>query len=277
MSKLTTLLNKNFAELNNEELAELKTLLKENDIDVDTIDEATFETIKNIFKEDDNMNEAVKETAATEEIKLGEKAKEFAEASKAKLEEGFKFVVENVDVAKTEVTKMANMSDKELEVYLKANGKSVLDKIVDAVKEYSGKMKDNADLFPSFNDRAIKSDNIIELIKDVLDEEELTGWGKFKAIVKELIKWLLRLLLKVGAIVLKLAFTIVVGAVKIGATTLVTAGKVIGVVHQEIVKPAVRIGQDAWENHKVRQAEAKANKAEKEAMMDEVEAELFAE
>ncbi len=199
-----------------------------------------------------NINVAVTE----EELTMGEKAKAFAEGAKEKLTDGFKFVTENVDVAAEEVKKMANMSDRELEEYLKTNSKSVLDRIVDAVKKYSGKMKDNAEFFPNLKNRADKADNIIELIKEVLDEEELSGWGKFKAIVKELVKWLVRLLLKVGAIVLKIAFTLVVGTVKIGATALVTAGRTLGVVNREVIKPTVNAGKTAWANHKARKSEA---------------------
>ena len=112
-----------------------------------------------------NINVAVTE----EELTMGEKAKAFAEGAKEKLTDGFKFVTENVDVAAEEVKKMANMSDRELEEYLKTNSKSVLDRIVDAVKKYSGKMKDNAEFFPNLKNTADKADNIIELIKEVLD------------------------------------------------------------------------------------------------------------
>lgn len=213
-------------------------------------------TINNNNNMEDDTMKNINVTVTEEELTMGEKAKAFAEGAKEKLTDGFKFVTENVDVAAEEVKKMANMSDRELEEYLKTNSKSVLDRIVDAVKKYSGKMKDNAEFFPNLKNRADKADNIIELIKEVLDEEELSGWGKFKAIVKELVKWLVRLLLKVGAIVLKIAFTLVVGTVKIGATALVTAGKTLGVVNREVIKPTVNAGKTAWANHKARKSEA---------------------
>lgn len=215
-----------------------------------------------------NVNDEV--TVTAEEVTMGEKAKAFAEGAKEKLSDGFKFVTENVDVAADEVKKMANMNDKELEEYLKTNGKAALDKIVDAVKGFANASRENERKFPGFGFKqdADKADSIIELIKAVLDEEELSGWGKFKAIVKELVKWLLRLLLKVGAIVLKIALTLVVGAIKIGATTLVTAGKAIGVVNKEVVKPTVKAGKTAWNNHKER-------KAAKEAETNDIERQLF--
>lgn len=216
-----------------------------------------------------NVNEKV---AATVEVTMGEKAKAFAEGAKGKIEDGLKFAVEKVDVAADEVKKMANMNDKELEEYLKTNGKAVLDKIVNAVKDFANKSREDGKKFSFFsdvaNENADKADNIVELIKEVLDEDGLNGWGKFKAIVKELIKWLLRLLLKVGAIVLKIALTLTVGAIKIGAITLVTAGKALGIVNKEVVKPTVKAGKTAWNNHKER-------KAAKEAETNNIEKELF--
>lgn len=237
----------------------------------------TNETINNTNMEDEIMRSINDEVAATEEVTMGEKAKEFAENAKEKLADGFKFVTENVDVAADEVKKMANMNDTQLEEYLKDNGKDILDKIVNAVKKFSGKMKDNSDIFPYLKKDAEKADNIVELIKAVLDEEELSGWGKFKAIVKELVRWLLRLLLKVGAIVLKIALTLVVGTIKIGATALVTAGKAVGIVNKDIVKPVTKSAKKAWTNHKVKVEKAKAEaEAEKsDDYVDEIREAIF--
>lgn len=297
-----------FKEYNQQQLEFFENQVKELGIEIDEMDEESFYIVKEILndmyskmqniienKESEeidmskstktnnnvtvnNNNEGVidmknvnNEVAVTvEEVTMGEKAKAFAEGAKDKLADGFKFVTENVDVAADEVKKMANMSDKQLEEHLKTNGKAILDKIVDAVKGFANTSRENERRFSGFGFKqdADKADSIIELIKAVLDEEELSGWGKFKAIVKELVKWLLRLLLKVGAIVLKIALTLVVGAIKIGATTLVTAGRAIGVVNKEVVKPTVKAGKTVWNNHKER-------KATKEAEMNNIEEELF--
>jgi sugar-specific transcriptional regulator TrmB len=232
-----------------------------------------------------NINEEV--VITEEELTMGKKAKAFAEGAKEKLTDGFKFVIENVDVAADEVKKMANMSDRELEEYLKRNSKSVLDRIVNAVRNYADKLRKEGEELPYFKSAldkyADKADNIIELIKDVLDEKELNGWGKFKEIVKELIRWLVRLLLKVGAIVLKLAFTIAVGTIKVGAIAIVTTGKALGVLNKEVIKPSVKAGKKAWNTHKVNKAARDKVKAEKileeelEDEFDDIEEALFGE
>lgn len=272
MTRLTELLNKNFKELTNKELTELKVLLAQNDIDVEELDELSFETIKIIFKEEENMmNETMNNTAATvevEEVTMGEKAKAFAEASKEKLTEGFEYIVNNVSEVKEEVVKMANMPSDKLEDYLKDSGKDVLNNIINAVKKYSKSMKDSADFFPSLKADAVKADNIIDLIKDVLDEEELNGWGKFKAIVKAVALWLVKLLLKVGAFILKLAFTLVVGAVKIGATVLVTTGKALDIVNKDVIKPVIKTGKKAFKS-------AKEKLVKDDADLDDIEEMLF--
>lgn len=272
MTRLTELLNKNFKELTNKELTELKVLLAQNDIDVEELDELSFETIKIIFKEEENMmNETMNNTAATvevEEVTMGEKAKAFAEASKEKLTEGFEYIVNNVSEVKEEVVKMANMPSDKLEDYLKDSGKDVLNNIINAVKKYSKSMKDSAGFFPSLKDDAVKADNIIDLIKDVLDEEELNGWGKFKAIVKAVALWLVKLLLKVGAFILKLAFTLVVGAVKIGATALVTTGKALDIVNKDVIKPVIKTGKKAFKS-------AKEKLVKDDADLDDIEEMLF--
>lgn len=241
---------------------------------INSVIEYANETIINDSMEDEDMKENTTNTNATinEEVTMGEKAKAFAEASKEKLANGFKFVVENVDVAAGEVKKMADMNSNQLEDYLKNNGKDILDKIIDAVKGFANKSREDGNKFSFFGDvankNAEKADGIVELIKAVLDEEELSGWGKFKAIVKELLLWILRLFLKVGAIVLKLAFTVVVGAIKIGAIALVTAGKVVNVANKEIVKPGVKAGKKAWAKHKENVETRKAEKAAKETEDD---------
>ena len=220
--------------------------MEENSMNNETINNATV----NDNMEDETMRNINETAATTEEAIKGEEAKTFAENAKEKLEEGFEYIVNNVDGVAEEIKKMANMNDVQLEKHLTEKGKEIFDKIMNRVKKYYKDMKDNSDICPELEEEAKKSMNIIKLISNVLDEKGTSGWGKFKAIVKELVKWLLRLLLKVGVIVLKIALTVVVGAIKIGATALVTTGKVIGVLNEEVVKPTIKAGKDAWTNHK---------------------------
>ena len=123
-----------------------------------------------------------------------QKARKNAETYQKEILQAFNFLIENVDSVKEEAVKLAYMKDADFENYIKANNKSVLDKIVDAVKKYSGKMKDNAEFFPNLKNRADKVDNMVKLINDVLDKNNINGWGQDEEIVEVLRIWLLELL-----------------------------------------------------------------------------------
>ena len=123
-----------------------------------------------------------------------QKDRKNAEIYQKEILQAFNFLIENVDSVKEEAVKLAYMKDADFENYIKANNKSVLDKIVDAVKKYSGKMKDNAEFFPNLQNRADKVDNMVKLINDVLDKNNINGWGQDEEIVEVLRIWLLELL-----------------------------------------------------------------------------------
>lgn len=363
MTRITELLSKEFEELTNEELVELKTLLAENDIDVDVIDAETLETIKNIFKEEDTMTNAtlfqikrdgnfeanfsknmtasirgvgfvqvsemeavhtytfdevlhekilervfseaqdggafnysmsvgdvvnigddwyrctsdgwdnindevsiteafdytlnnkeeeemVDTTAATrevEEVTLGDKAKEFAEARKEDLEKLSGFVVENVPVVKAEVEKMLQMPSDKLGDYIVANGSKVIGNIIKGVKDFASSKKKEAKDFPFFADAvtesAEKAEAFVKTVEEITDEEGKKGWGKIKKIVKALIGWILKIVIKIGAIIFKVALTLVVGTIAIGSAAVLTAGSVAGIAYKEVVKPVFNGGK----------------------------------
>lgn len=207
---------------------------------------------------------AMDEVVASKEVTLGEKARKFAEASKEKLEKGLEFAVENIESVKDEVVSMANMSPEVLEEYLMANGKKKVKKLMDIIREQATKERDNAKAFPFFADASVKNaekyESLLSLVKAIMDDDNKSGWGKFVSIVKEIAKWVLKVLLKVGAIVLKIALTVVVGAIKIGAATLVTAGNIVNVTYKEVFKPVFNEGKKVWNKAKEKIDEVKAAK-----------------
>lgn len=242
MMRLAVLLSKTFEELTNVELEELNTLL--NYMDIKVVDEETLQVARELLKEEEEMLEAA--TREEVEVTLGDKAKEFAEASKEKIEAGFKFVIDNVDGAREIVEDMADMSSEDLEVYLKTNARNIFDRLMEKINSYRDDMQEGQALFPNLKARFEKCDNIIKTIREVLDDDNKKGWGKFVEIVKSLIVWIVKLFFKVAAIVLKLAFTVIVGAVKIGCTAVSTTVKVVKVANKEIIKPTVKAGKSAF-------------------------------
>lgn len=123
-----------------------------------------------------------------------QKARKNAETYQKEILQAFNFLIENVDSVKEEAEKLAYMKDADFENYIKANNKSVLDRVVNSVKKYSEKMKDNAEFFPNLKSRADKVDDMVKTINDVLDKNNINGWGQDEEIVKVLRIWLLELL-----------------------------------------------------------------------------------
>lgn len=277
MTRLTELLNKDFANLTAEEKVELVALLKEKDIDVDTVNEETLETIRNIFKEEDIMNN---ETAATMEKKaVAEKAAEFAEKSKETLEKGFKYALENLKEVGEIAQEYTGLSVEEIEQKIIDGGHNLVEKIVHTIENQIDKNVATGISVPSFKKamdaQNVKLGNIVNNIKEVLDRDDVKGWGKFKEIVKAIASWIGRLFLKVASIVLKLALTIVAGTIKIGATLLCTGVRTAKVLHKEVIKPTVNSSKNAWRKHKEKMAAMKEFEDEFEEDFSEVEEMLF--
>lgn len=203
-----------------------------------------------------------------------ENAKEFAEAAQVKVEEAAKYTINAISSVKTIIKDVASMKTDELEVYLKDNAQSLWEKIKVQIEERRNDLNESKVFFPELDKKSKKFDNILNTFSEILDEDELNGWGKFKEIVKELIKWIVRIFLKIGQILLKIAVTVVIGAVKIAAVTIDTTFGVAGILHKEVVKPTVKSAKSAYANHKERKAEKDAEFDEFDEMVEETAREM---
>ena len=224
-----------------------------------------------------DMKNVNKEVAATvEEITIGAKA--FAEGAKDKVVDATKKVASTLSCIEEEAVKISSMNNAKAEAYIAENAVEVLEKFKNGATKLLNNIgiiiEEDPELEGSLRKKAKSLSEFIEVIQDTLDEEGVNGWGKFKAIMKEVAKFVLGLILKAAAVVLKIAFTLVVGAIKIGATTLVTAGKVVGVVNNEVVKPTTKDIKTTWANRK-KKAEAEDDAEVTDDDFDEIEEELF--
>lgn len=202
---------------------------------------------------EDNMK-----TTTTNSNKVSENAKAFAEAAQERVESAAKYTINAVSSVKDVVKDVASMKTDDLEDYLKYNAETLWDKIKDRITATRDKLSKAKEDFPELEEREQKLTNILNTFSEILDDEELGGWGKFKEIVKALVKWIVRIFLKIGQILLKIAVTVVVGAVKIGAVAIDTTFGVVGIVGRDVVKPTFDSAKTAYDNHKVRKAEKKA-------------------
>ena len=72
-----------------------------------------------------------------------QKARKNAEIYQKEILQAFNFLIENVDSVKEEAVKLAYMKDADFENYIKANNKSVLDRVVEAIQSFAYKSKEN--------------------------------------------------------------------------------------------------------------------------------------
>lgn len=221
-------------------------------------------------EEEDTMKETITNNINEEAVK----ATKFVEASQKKVETAAEYTINAVTSVREVIKEVASMNSKDLEVYLKDNADTLWETIKAKVTESRDKLDDASKDFPELKERANKLNNILETFSEILDEDELSGWGKFKEIVKELVKWIVRIFLKVGQILLKIAVTVVVGAVKIAAVTIDTTFGVAGVLHKEVVKPTVKSAKSVYANHKERKAEKEAEFDEFDEMVEETAREM---
>lgn len=203
--------------------------------------------------------------------KVSENAKAFAEAAQEKVESAAKYTINAVSSVKDIVKDVASKNTDDLEDYLKDNAQSLWETIKDKITERRDRLNEMKEDFPEVGEKAKKLDNILNTFSEILDDDELNGWGKFKEIVKELIKWIVRIFFKVGAILLKIAVTILVGTIKIGAVAIDTTFGVAGILHKDVVKPTVKSAKSAYNNHKERKAEKKAMEVDFDEYDDMVE------
>lgn len=249
----------------------------EDEMEEDTMSETINVTV-NETMEGEEMKETINETAATtEEVKAAQAAKEFIDNQAEKVTEAVKKVAGKVGEIEETLKELNGMNSEEAEKVIEEKATEILGKI----KAGATKMLGNINkllILDEDNEKAVskyKADQktLSELV-DVIDtaiHSKDTAWSKFKTIVKAIASYLLKLVLKAASLVLKVAFTLTVGLIKIGATAVVTTGKVVSTLNKEVVKPTVKAGKNAWATHK-------ANKIEKaKATIKEAEEEEFQE
>lgn len=94
-------------------------------------------------------------------------------------------------------------------------------------------------------------------LEAVLNNGEKKGWDKFKDVLKAVFGIIFGIFIEVAKVVLKLAFALGVGTIKVGATVLVTLLSCCGIVKDDVVKPIHKVAKRAHAEHKA----AKAAKA----------------
>lgn len=237
----------------------------------------TVDIVESEYKKErgEGMKKAEEEVAVSTEEKVtaSEKAKEFVDKSKDIIVNGSKKIAQKGGEIHKELSKISEMPNDKAEKYISENAVNILNKIKDkacskikGLKILIDSKYEQEESKVKFRKEQKTLEELVDVIKKTIGDDEKTLWSKFKDIVKEIAAYVLKLILKTAAIVLKVALTLAVGVIKITAVTIVTAGKTANVINKEVVKPSVKAGKKAWADHKA-----------KKAIFDEIEDELFDE
>ncbi|WP_099466816.1 hypothetical protein [Konateibacter massiliensis] len=128
-----------------------------------------------------------------EEMEMRKNARAFAEANQEKIEAAAKYTINAVGSVKEEVKHIASMKTDRLEEYLKDNAQSLWENIKEKITASRDRLSKLKVDFPELEEREGKLTNILNTFSEILDDDELNGWGKFKEIVRELTIWVVRM------------------------------------------------------------------------------------
>ena len=238
----------------------------------DEMEENTMNETMEMEGEEMKMKETINETAATteEKAKATQAAKDFIDAKKESFTRGVKNIADKVKEVEDVVKEFASSDHDVAEAVFSEKAMDLLNKVKTGATKMYGNIKkllvldeDNAKAVAKYKADMKSLSDVIETIDTAIHSKK-TAWSKFKEIVKAIASWLLKLLLKGGAEALKLTLTVTVGGIKIGATVLVTLGKLVGIIHKEVVKPTFKEVKDAWNTCKTLKAERNKEEFEEE-------------
>lgn len=93
--------------------------------------------------------------------------------------------------------------------------------------------------------------------KTVKNAGEKKGWKKFKDLLKAVFGIVFAVFIEVAKVVLKLAFALAVGGIKIGACMITTLMSCVGIVKDDVIKPGMKVAKKVHTEHKGKKASKK--------------------
>lgn len=209
-------------------------------------------------REDIIMNN--NQNVTNEQVIMEEKAQSFAESVQDKISAAAKYIMEYVPEARNTIKEIASMEPDKLEEAIKEQSFSIYNVIKTTLTQSIADMEPLREVLPGTDAIIEKKENVLQLLSDVMDDENKSGWGKFKAIVTAMVRWMVRVIVKAAQILLKIAVVLVVGTVKVGAVIVETGLSAIGVVHKEVVKPAYKTAKALYKANQERKVEKESVK-----------------
>ena len=219
------------------------------------------ETNDNEDNEEENENmEDVKMNKMNNQNKNTQEAQDILGAAKNFGKDAMKAgVTFSKDMAK-EAKTIAAMSGEQAEEHIKRkfnmNGKKFIkwacDKIGIELKE--SQFTDDVMGYDEPSEVTTHLQKALADLEAVLNNGEKKGWDKFKDVLKAVFGIIFGIFIEVAKVVLKLAFALGVGTIKVGATVLVTLLSCAGIVKDDVVKPLHKAAKKAHREHKATKA-----------------------
>lgn len=256
--------------------AQEKFLTNADKLGIDTPDTLSEEEYDRIMEAIDVMYEAIREnieeefSTLDEEIKATKEAETFANSAKEKMERAANYMIKNIKgvgrILK-EYNNFANMTDAEIEATLKENGMALFTRLKDAVAGHKVSIEAMKE-FVNVDYDTEETENVLDVFRKIVDDDSTNGWGKFKNIVKVLIRYLLKIIIYVLHVILKIAITVTVGLIKMSAVALKVGYKSGKIVKKDVIDPGVKTVKKSYHNYKEQKEEAKETKRAEEYWAD---------
>lgn len=207
-----------------------------------------LEEIKNEMEEEE-MNGAVEKEAKSIVGVVGDGLKGASEAALGLCG----------DVAK-EAKVISAMSHQEAENYISRKFHKRADKFIDWITDKLHIEVERSEVADEILGDGTDSENTSRLRRAIDDFNKVKnagdkkGWKKFKDLLKAVFGIVFAVFIEVAKVVLKLAFALAVGVIKIGACAIVTLASCAGIVNDDVVKPTHGAIKKARTEHKARKA-----------------------
>ena len=216
----------------------------------------TIETENNKNESEENEMGNVNENGAAV------KAKEIV----GKVGDGLKSASETALGLCSDVTKEAKlisaMSQTEAENHIRRKFQCTADKFIDWITDKLGIELERSEVADEIlgDDESEDTSRLKKAIADfnkVREAGEKNGWKKFKDILKAVFGIIFAVFIEVAKVVLKLAFALLVGTIKIGASAITTLASCAGIIGNDVVKPGKKAAKKAYTEFKGNRASKK--------------------
>jgi hypothetical protein len=234
-----------------------------NKLDLSDSDYKIVQNIMRTLETNNKENKSEENEMRDERIENGaaNKAKEIVGTVKDGLKGASEAALGLCDDVAYEAKVISAMSQTEAENHIRRKFHCAADKFIDWITEKLGIEYERSQVADEIlGEESEDTGRLKKALADfnkVKNAGEKSGWKKFKDILKAVFGIVFAVFIEVAKVVLKLAFTILVGTIKIGASAITTLMSCAGIIGDDIVKPGTKTVKKAYRDFKGNRASKK--------------------